>query len=103
MKADAYKNKCQQRLLRVIYTLAGNEVDGLRPIDIAQAIGVSQSVVTRDLANLQIGGAAEEITSTGRWRLGPRLPQIGVAMLTTLDRSQQKLDEIHQRFTRAPR
>ena len=101
--SEQYRNEAQQRILRVILCLAGHEVSGLAPGDIATALELNPSKVTRDLANLSLAGVAERIVETGRWRLGPRVPQIAVAMLNSLDRSQSKLDEIRQRFTREPR
>jgi DNA-binding IclR family transcriptional regulator len=100
---DAYQCASQQRILKVMLCLAGHEVLGLAPGEIAEKVQSSPSVTTRDLRNLQAAGIAERIEETGRWRLGPRVPQIAVAMLNSLDRATSKLDEVRQRYTRAPR
>lgn len=99
MSAD-YTNAAQQRLLKVILFLAGHEVDGLPPGQIASALKTSAANVTRDLANLKEGGFAEQLEATGRWRLGPRLPQIGVALLKQLKDARERVEEVTQRYTR---
>lgn len=99
MTEDKYRNESQQRGYRVLLALAGHEVNGIAPGDIAKGLRISASNATRDLANLRIAGLAEEL-EPGRWRLSPRVPQIAVAMLNGIDRSQSKVDEVRQRFTR---
>lgn len=102
MNKERYQSNSQQRILRVMLALAGYEVEGLAPGEIAKGLKVTPSNVTRDLANLRIAGLAEEITDTGRWRLTPRLSQIGLAMLDNVNKAQRKVDEIQQRYTRKP-
>lgn len=97
-----YTNAAQQRILQVLLVLAGHEIDGLAPGQIATAVKTSASNVTRDLANLKEAGLAEQLEST-RWRLTPRVPQIAVAMLAALDRARSRVDEVTQRYTREPR
>lgn len=100
MSEERYRSESQQRILRVLFALAGHEVNGLAPGEIAKGLSISPSQVTHDLANLKIAGAAEEIPELKRWRLTPRIPQIAVAMLTRLDRDAKRLEEVRQRFTR---
>ena len=95
-----YTNAAQQRLLQAIQILSGKETHGLSPTEIALALKTSPSTVTRDLANLQEAGWAEEIQQTGRWRLGPKPVQISRAFADGLARAQQQLDEIAHRYTR---
>lgn len=99
---DKYRNNAQQRVLAVMLRLAGHEVDGLAPGELASAMSIQPSTITRDLANLQIAGLAEKIPGTERWRLAPKLPQIGLSMLGGIEKSQRRLDEINQRYTRDP-
>lgn len=94
-----YISDSQQRILGLVRALAGREVEGLAPSQIAVLQGCSPSQVTRDLANLKHAGWAEQIQTTNRWRLGPAPVQIGMAHMTALDRAQRRLDEIKQRFT----
>ena len=95
-----YINNSQQRLLRTILLLAGNELAGLAPSDLAKALDTGPSNVTRDLANLKEAGLAEQLPDTGRWRLGPKVVQIAVDFQLSLGRSQSRVDEIRQRYTR---
>lgn len=97
-----YTSESQQRILRALTVLAGNEFNGLTPSEVAKAVRTSASNATRDLANLREAGLAEVIQETGRWRLGPKLVQIAVAFSTHLNRAQTRLDELTNRYTRSP-
>lgn len=101
---ERYLNASQQRILRVMLALSGQEVNGLAPGEIAKGLGLDPSMLTRDLANLEIAGLAEEIIGTGgRWRLSPKLIQIGVAMQLAVEEAERKLGETVHRYTRTPR
>jgi DNA-binding IclR family transcriptional regulator len=101
MSAGAsYTCEPQQRLLKLITLLAGNEVTGLAPGEIAKLQGCSASVATRDLANLAEGGFAERVPETGLWRLGPAPVQVGIKHLIAIDTAARRLEEIRHRFTR---
>lgn len=95
---DKYTNEAQQRILALVLTLAGHELDGLAPGDIAKLQGCSPSVVTRDLANLKAAGWAEQIQVSGRWRLGPQPTRIGLRHLALIDRAERKVAELKSRF-----
>lgn len=97
-----YINAAQQRLLKVIVLLAGNEFSGLAPSDLAKALNTNPSNITRDLANLREGGIAEPLGDTGRWRLGPKVVQIALAFSDSMARSSSRMNEINQRYTRQP-
>lgn len=96
--ADKYISEQQQRLLRLQQLLAGHEMDGLSPGEIAKLNACAPSQVTRDLANLKHFGWAEQLPTTGRWRLGPDLVRIAVRYMASLDRAQRKVDELKSRF-----
>lgn len=98
MADDKYISDAQQRLLLLIETLSGNEMEGLAPGQIAKLNGCSPSQVTRDLSNLRHAHWAEQIGTTGRWRLGTKPVHISVRHMTALDRAQRKMDELKQRF-----
>jgi len=100
--SDRYLHEGQQRILKVILALAGRELSGLAPGEIAKGLDITPSCVTRDLANLQAAGFAEPIAETGRWRLGPKLVQIAVSFAQELNNRRSQLDEILQRYTRTP-
>ena len=82
--------------------LAGHELHGVAPNQLAESLGVSAGTITRDLHNLRAAGAAEQIQETGRYRLAPKMVQIAVAHMTAMDRAERQLGEIKQRFTREP-
>jgi DNA-binding IclR family transcriptional regulator len=96
-----YTNEAQQRLLRLLTLLAGHEVLGLAPGEIAKTQGCAAPMVTRDLANLREGGYAEQLPDTGRWRLAPQVVQIAVRHMTAMDQATRRLGEINQRFSRS--
>jgi DNA-binding IclR family transcriptional regulator len=98
--ASKYLCAPQQRILRLLTVLAGCEIAGLAPSDIAAAQSCSASVATRDLANLKTAGMAEQIPETGRWRLSPQIVQIAKRHQLALERARQKLDETQQRYSR---
>jgi DNA-binding IclR family transcriptional regulator len=95
---DRYINAAQQRVLKMILRLAGHEIEGIAPSELAAALHTSASNVTRDLANLKEAGLAAPMES-GRWRLTPRVVQISLAAGTAFTRAQERLDEARQRFT----
>lgn len=99
MNDRRYINAAQQRVLQMLQRLAGHEIEGLAPGEIAKALRTSASNTTRDLANLRESGLAEELPS-GRWRLSPRTAQIAIAVMKALGDAQDRLDETRQRFTR---
>lgn len=96
--ADKYISDAQQRILGLVVTLAGHEIEGLAPGDIAKLNKCSPSQVTRDLANLRHFGWAEQLPSTQRWRLGPDIVRIATRHMTALDRADRRLAEIRSRF-----
>lgn len=95
-----YVSEQQQRLLKLILALAGNEIEGLAPGEIAKLVGCAPSQVTRDLANLKHAAWAEQITTTSRWRLGPMPVQIATRHATALDRASRKLADVSNRYSR---
>lgn len=95
---DKYISEQQQRLLRLIQALAGHEIDGLAPGQLAELAGCSPSHVTRDLANLKAFGWAEQLPTTLRWRLGPDIVRIAMRHMTALDRAERRLQETRSRF-----
>ncbi len=92
-----------QKIVRVILALAGNEFDGLAVKQICEATGLSPSQAGNYLETLRAEGMAEKIEETQRWRLGPKLIQVAIAFSAHIDRKRQQLDDIQNRYTRAPR
>lgn len=95
-----YTNDGQQRILRLVNLLAGHEITGIAPADIARQQGCPASMVTRDLDNLRTAGFAELVPETGRWRLAPQVVQIALAHMAALDRAESRLAETRQRYSR---
>lgn len=102
MAAHRYDNSSQLRILRALMVLAGQELHGVAPGELAKSLQVSPSIVTRDLHNLREAGFAEPIQETGRWRLGPKLVQIAVAFAHGVSRAETRLAEIKNRYSREP-
>lgn len=100
MSEREYANAAQERGYAVLLALAGHEVNGLAPGEIAKGLCATPSSITRDLRVLAKAGLAEPIAETGRWRLGPKLVQIANAFALNLDRARRRVDEVHQRYTR---
>lgn len=100
MSEDRYLNSSQQRLMGLILVLAGHEIEGLAPAQIAKANGCGPSQVTRDLANLKARGWAEQIVTTDRWRLGPQIVQVSMQHAAALNRARTRLDEVAGRYSR---
>lgn len=99
MTDTKYLMPAQQRVLQTLLKLAGHEVEGLAPGEVAKALRTTPSNTTRDLANLREAGMAEPLEN-GRWRLSPKVAQIGLHVLKSIGDAQARVDETRQRFTR---
>jgi IclR family acetate operon transcriptional repressor len=73
-----------QRAFAVLDTLAEADTE-LGTLEIARRTGVNASTVSRLLATLVSGGLVEHVADSGRYRLGPRLLQLGNLVLVRLD------------------
>lgn len=84
--------------------LAGHEVDGMRPGQIAKATGVSAATATRDLRAMQGMGIVELVPGMeDRWRLGPKVIQVALAHMQGMERATSRVTETKQRFSREPK
>lgn len=95
-----YTHDGQQRILKLLTALSGNEVAGITPSALAKIQSCSQSLVTRDLDNLRTAGFAEQ-TRTGTWRLSPHLVQMSIRISLALVKAEGELAEIKHRFMRS--
>lgn len=95
-----YINATQQRLMRVITALAGHEVHGLTPKDIATQADASASQITADMANLVAFGWAERVPDTDRWRLSPKPIQLALRHMQAMDLARSRLEETSNRYSR---
>lgn len=100
MSDSKYTNEAQQRLLAVVMLLGEDVITGLAPAQIAKALNVPASYVTRDLDNLRTAGWAVQNEETGRWLLGTKAGALGVKVMTSIDRAERKVAEARNRFTR---
>ena len=98
-RKTGYTNDAQQRLLRLVDLLAGHELTGLVPSEIARALDCSPPVVTRDLDNLRTAGWAEQ-TPGLRWRLSPHVVQMSIRHAAALNQARQNFEDTVQRFSR---
>ena len=104
MSDDNRKNlgNAQLRLLKVIETLSGHEVFGIRLKEVAAAVKTGDPTVLRDLQTLQAGGWAMQ-DENGLWRLHTKLIQIATHFAHGIDTARQRMDEVQQRYTRTPK
>lgn len=100
-RTTSYTNAAQQRILQLIDLLAGHELQGLAPTEIARALGCGAPVVTRDLDNLRTAGWAELTPKGDRWRLTPHVIQISLRYATALNAGAQQWRDVQQRYGRA--
>lgn len=92
-----YTNAAQQRLLQLVNLLAGHELTGLAPSQIARDLDCAPSVVTRDLDNLRTAGWAEQ-TPKELWRLTPHVIQMSVRHGEALSASRQEFNDVTRRY-----
>lgn len=79
--------------------LAGHEVLGLAPGEIAKALRVSPSWVSVNLPALEATtGFVERVDGTNRWRLGVSFVRIATTVATNLNAARSHLDEIGRRY-----
>lgn len=91
------------RAKAVIEALAGNNFDGLRNQQVADAVQQSAPTTLRDLQALEAIGWAERIPGKDeRWRLSPRLVQIAIAHHAETARITQRVDDFTNRYSRSP-
>jgi len=79
--------------------LAGNELLGLAPGEIAKGLNVSPSWVSVTLPALAAnGGFVEQVEGTNRWRLGVPFVRISMTVSINLGTAKRRLDEISNRY-----
>lgn len=93
-------NAAQQRVLQIVFLLAGREQQGLSQGEIAKAIKSSSTRVHHDLRNLAHAGFAERLAN-GNWRLAPRVIQISRDCEIGLARVASECEELRNRFSRS--
>lgn len=99
-KQADYTSSCQQRILKVMLVMFGHEIDGLPPGQIAKLAGITPQAATRDLFNLVESGIAEQVAHNNNYRITPMLGQKSLAILHTIERAAQRVEETRNRYTR---
>ena len=79
--------------------LAGHEVLGLAPGEIATGLGVPPSWCSRNLPALATTGFVEQVAGTNRWRLGVAFVRIATTVSTNLNNARAQLDETARRYS----
>ena len=79
--------------------LAGHEVLGLAPGEIAKGIDVPPSWVSQNLPALATTGYVEQVVGTNRWRLGVQFVRIATTVATNLSAAKRQLDEVSSRYS----
>ena len=80
--------------------LAGHEVLGLAPAEIAKALGVSPSWVSINLPAIEAETHfVERVAGTNRWRLGVAFVRIAFTVSTNLNNARAQLDETARRYS----
>lgn len=78
--------------------LAGHELLGLAPAEIAKGLGVGAPWVSVNLPALATTGFVERVDGANRWRLGPAFVRIAFTVSTNLAQAKRKLDELNTRY-----
>lgn len=73
--------------------LAGHEVHGLAPGEIAKALEVGAPWVSINLPGLAAKGFVERVGETNRWRLGVQFVRIAHTVLMANNQAQSQLTE----------
>lgn len=100
MSAD-YTNPAQQRILKLVFAMFGDIVNGYTPGQLCQSTGARPDAMTRDLANLVAAGLAVKDEETGRYCLTARLPQQAVKVHAAIGRAEARLAETRSAIHRS--
>lgn len=86
------------RTLDVLKALKGHSLTGLSNKEIADALHISPSAVTRALATLIESGLATKLES-GRFAHSVQMLQIAFAHSEHISRTQNRMDELQRRIS----
>ena len=89
-----------RKVCELLRLLAGHEVLGLAPGEIARALQVSPSWVSVNLPALEAEtGFVERMAEANRWRLGVPLVRIATTVQTNLNAERQRLEQTATRYS----
>lgn len=90
-----------QRTLSVVKLLAGNELNGLSPGEMAEKAEISRSNITRIIANLQFFQWVEPVPGNNkRFRLSPGIVQIANTVDMNLKEAQRQIQIDQHNYAR---
>ena len=88
-----------RKVCELLRLLAGHEVLGLAPGEIAKGLEVGASWVSVNLPALAAEtGFVERVEGTNRWRLGVPFVRIAFTVSTNLNAAKRQLEEVSQRY-----
>lgn len=87
-----------QKTCDLFRLMAGHELLGLAPGEIAKGLGVSPAWVSINLPALATTGYVEQVEGTNRWRLGVQFVRIALTVSTNLNKAKQQLDDLTSRY-----
>ena len=88
-----------RKALELLRLLAGHEVLGLAPAEIAKALGVSPSWVSINLPAIEAETHfVERVAGTNRWRLGVPLVRIAFTVQRNLAQERERLEGVARRY-----
>lgn len=88
-----------QRTLTVIKAMAGKEVSGIAPTELAALVQATPSNVTRILANLEAQQFVERLPSdNNRWRLAVAFVQIANTVTINFTQSLQQIQQDQRNY-----
>lgn len=101
MSAAADKKGSEQviRALRMVTCLAAEPLRGLTNKDLADALRVPPSYITRTAESLIEAGWAVKDESTGRFRIAREAARVGIKTMAALDQHEKQLAEVRRNFT----
>lgn len=89
-----------RRICDLFRLLAGHEILGLAPGEIAQALDVQPAWVSNTLPALAAETAMVELVpGTNRWRLGVPFVRIAITVSTNLTDARRRLDDLATRYS----
>ena len=89
-----------RKAFELLRLLAGHEVLGLAPAEIAKALDVSPSWVSINLPAIEAETHfVERVAGTNRWRLGVQFVRIATTVATNLNAARRQLDDISARYS----
>lgn len=91
------KLSSQERILRLVELLCEDVLEGRSNKGLAEAVGRTHDVVSRDLALLKEAGWAERLAN-GNWRVSPAMGQLAHKVAACFQQEYLRLKNEQARF-----